>query len=41
MLIGNVKSYNDVKYPASFFEKGKPSAHLELNLQIAKLFIAD
>lgn len=40
MLMDKVKSYNDVKYPASFFEKGKPSAHLELNLQIAKLFIA-
>lgn len=41
MLLDKVKSYNDVKYPASFFEKGRPSAHLELNLQIAKLFIAD
>lgn len=41
MLQGNIKSYNDEKYPASFFEKGRPSAHLELNLQIAKLFIAD
>lgn len=39
MLMDKVKSYNDVKYPASFFEKGRPSAHLELNLQIAKLFI--
>lgn len=39
MLMDKVKSYNDVKYPASFFEKGKPSAHLELNLQISKLFI--
>ncbi len=41
MLMDKVKSYNDVKYPASFFEKGRPSAHLELNLQISKLFIAD
>lgn len=39
MLMDKVKSYNDVSYPASFFEKGKPSAHLELNLQIAKLYI--
>lgn len=38
MLMDKVKTYNDVKYPASFFEKGKPSAHLELNLQIAKLY---
>lgn len=38
MLMDKVKSYNDVKYPASFFEKGRPSAHLELNLQIAKLY---
>ncbi|MDC1809110.1 hypothetical protein POZ03_01390 [Bacteroides uniformis] len=41
MLLDKVKSYNDVKYPASFFEKGRPSAHLELNLQIAKLFMAN
>lgn len=39
MLMDKVKSYNDVKYPASFFEKGRPTAHLELNLQISKLFI--
>ena len=38
MLMDKVKTYNDVKYPASFFEKGRPSAHLELNLQIAKLY---
>lgn len=38
MLMDKVKTYNDVKYPASFFEKGKPSAHLELNLHIAKLY---
>lgn len=41
ILMDKVKSYNDMKYPASFFEKGRPSAHLELNLQMAKLFIAD
>lgn len=41
MLLDKVKSYNDMKYPASFFEKGRPSAHLELNLQITKLFIMD
>lgn len=38
MLMDKVKTYNDVKYPASFFEKGRPSAHLELNLQITKLY---
>lgn len=38
MMLGKVKSYNDTKYPESFFVKGRPSAHLELNLQIAKLF---